>query len=478
MKRRTFLEILGLTGGAMVLKQSLWPNEALAAPSSPQFLVVAYFGGGWDQLLALDPRDQTDARFVKAAAYAKNGSGIYPAYDEAALADAALKQTMGLTPVGSGGARTGVQSSGQLTFGPAVPQTFLTHAGDFNLVRGVTMDTLTHQVGMRYFLTGKFPRGLAPNGSSIGTVVAGQQLDPAYNLPNLVVGGVEAYNESWPAAASPIPVKDSADLRDTLAPKGTALKPFVASGVASYELTADSCAAHGYDMSGLVSMFRDSRQKAKQLTDPTLVNNFNFSNPQQGTSVYDLLNHMDMLNPPPISTSPKWRAAVAAQALTTGVSQAVAVQLVSDLDDHFDWAGNQSVSQRSGWDALGALINHLKLSPPPAGSTKPSFWDHTTLVVFSEFARTPLLNGRDGRDHHLANSCLIAGPGLKRGLVFGGTSDQTMAVTKRNFGNNAEDPTSAAPRPSDVHATVLTSMGLDTGHLSNQSPKLISYLIK
>src|SRR5215210_6197621 len=44
------------------------------------------------------------------------------------------------------------------------------HWQDLTIVRGVMMDTLTHEVGRRYFITGKFPRGLAANGSALPTM--------------------------------------------------------------------------------------------------------------------------------------------------------------------------------------------------------------------------------------------------------------------------------------------------------------------
>ena len=106
-------------------------------------------------------------------------------------------------------------------------------------------------------------------------------------------------------------------------------------------------------------------------------------------------------------------------------------------------------------------------------------WDHTTLVVFSEFARTPTINSRNGRDHHLASSCVVAGPGIRGNLVVGATSDQNMAVRKMNLTTGApDDDAGALVRPSDVHATVLQSMGLPHEHLSNQSPQIITKILK
>ena len=173
---------------------------------------------------------------------------------------------------------------------------------------------------------------------------------------------------------------------------------------------------------------------------------------------------------------PKGNAAIAAQALTNGISEAVSLQLAGDLDDHNDWGDTHATGVADALDAIGNLITYLKKTPYKKGATMT--WEHTTLLVFSEFARTPLLNGRAGRDHHLASSCLIAGPGIKGNQVFGATSDKDMVV--RNVDpttGKADDAAGIQLRPADIHATLLHSMGLSYDHLSNQSPQLLPALL-
>src|SRR5262245_17009626 len=63
MKRRTFLQSLGVGAGAFMLHSMLRPKSANAAVD--RSFVFCYFRGGWDTLLSLDPRDPnvfTDAR--------------------------------------------------------------------------------------------------------------------------------------------------------------------------------------------------------------------------------------------------------------------------------------------------------------------------------------------------------------------------------------------------------------------------------
>src|SRR5437660_11575769 len=199
--RRRVLETAGLAAGAVTLRTMLWPSRAEAAAAPAGYLLLCYFSGGWDQMLALDPRDATAPQFQQQQAYAAGGSGIYPAYDK--LTDAGVKALLAQNP-------TGIQTpqltvSTPLTFGPAVPASLFAHAQDLCLVRGVNMGTLTHEVGRRYFITGKFPRGLQAAGSSLPTAVAAQAGDTS-QIPNLAVS-VETYNENFPAFASGLEVQ-------------------------------------------------------------------------------------------------------------------------------------------------------------------------------------------------------------------------------------------------------------------------------
>lgn len=75
----------------------------------------------------------------------------------------------------------------------------------------------------------------------------------------------------------------------------------------------------------------------------------------------------------------------------------------------------------------------------------------TTLVLMmGEFGRTPKINGNAGRDHHgRANSVLMAGGGLPRGVVIGRSDAQ------------GDNPSDRPVTPSDLAATVFTLLGID-----------------
>ena len=81
--------------------------------------------------------------------------------------------------------------------------------------------------------------------------------------------------------------------------------------------------------------------------------------------------------------------------------------------------------------------------------------EKTLVMVLSEFGRTPLGQGNDGRDHHPnAFSVWMAGGGVKGGTVYGTTDELGWAP--------AENPVHV----NDFQATLLRLFGLDHERLT------------
>jgi uncharacterized protein (DUF1501 family) len=157
--------------------------------------------------------------------------------------------------------------------------------------------------------------------------------------------------------------------------------------------------------------------------------------------------------------SPAGRAAMVATALKKGISQCVSINLTGGLDTHFGTQTTHAQRQREGFNALARMIDDLKATPHRGGG---NFMDHTTILVFSEFARTPLINSTSGRDHHLCSSCLLMGAGLKHNVTFGRSGDIGMAPSLLDLKTGQPDPNNGTTiLPEHIIATVLASAGLD-----------------
>lgn len=76
--------------------------------------------------------------------------------------------------------------------------------------------------------------------------------------------------------------------------------------------------------------------------------------------------------------------------------------------------------------------------------------DSTLVVAMGEFGRTPWLNAARGRDHYPnAWSLMMAGCGLKRGVVVGETDPDGIEVVSQPFNEQ------------NLFATIFTALGLD-----------------
>jgi uncharacterized protein (DUF1501 family) len=95
---------------------------------------------------------------------------------------------------------------------------------------------------------------------------------------------------------------------------------------------------------------------------------------------------------------------------------------------------------------LAALIGDLK---------QRGLLDSTLVVWGTEFGRTPLAQGKDGRDHHpFAFPCWLAGGGVRPGYTHGQTDDVGWA------------PTESPVHVHDLQATLMHLFGLDDKRLT------------
>ncbi|MDP6944518.1 MAG: DUF1501 domain-containing protein, partial [Myxococcota bacterium] len=323
-------------------------------------------------------------------------------------------------------------------------------------------------VGMRYFLTGKFPRGLAANGSSMTTAAVGATGDLGFDLPNLVVG-METYNESQPAHATGLAISASTDILALVRPLTDTFseRPATMDAIRAYTKTWD-CAGVSLDGGGLVSAYREGFPAAERLASGELAEHFDFL--AQGglpASTIKALQHFGVTTYNDMATE-RGQAFLAAQALTQGIAQTVSIRLASGIDHHDDnWSSDHAPALLSGFDALSSLLDFLK-------TEYPDVWARTIVVASSEFARTPEINSRDGRDHHLSSACILAGAGIKSGTVFGKTDD---TYTRTTVDPATGDPGDTLIRPPDLHATIFEAAGLPWEHLSNQSPVVMEGIL-
>lgn len=407
------------------------------APAGRCF-VFAYFQGGWDVLLGLDPRDPavfTADRLTE--------TRILPGYSLLS-GDPSFPTTVVTPNTRMGAAPPAMQ------FGPAIGR-MADHYDLCCVVRGLNMNTVAHEVGYRYFLTGKMPIGSAARGSSTATEIVGQ-MKATVPVPSIAYG-VESYNDRYPGSASALGVSRASDLILTLAPSPTALNSEIEKQLVNLRGETVTCEAQAYDTRGLVGQYRDARSQMVSVQNAKLDAAFRFEQAQNASvrAAYGL----PATGP---YDSAAGRAALIGTALKKGISQCVSVALAGGLDTHFGSQLTHATQQRLGWNALADLVQDLRTSAHPMGG---NFMDHTTIAVFSEFSRTPLINGSGGRDHHISSSCLLVGAGVKKNTVFGKTGDVGLTPGRVDLATGLPSDNGFSVQPEDIVATLLASADLD-----------------
>ncbi|MFY0584161.1 DUF1501 domain-containing protein [Cystobacter fuscus] len=443
--RRTFLKAAAGFMGTTLFGSTPFRAfaQSTALKPSERCFVFVYFDGGWDQLLAFDPRDPdvfTQDRVSQ--------TRIQPGYS---FIDPSIP-TRPIVPDKRPGA-----ALSNITFGPAV-STLAEHYDLMTVVRGINMTTLAHEEGRRYFITGKRPIGASARGSSTATEVVGQMAPPV-PIPSIAYN-VETYNDRYPGSANALKVSKSDDLLLALSPSTTQLDSELEKQLVDFSGQPISCEAAAYGAGGVGTTYSTSRGQMRQVISSRLDNAFRFgaTEGEAGKEAEAVRTAYGLGTSGPYDDA-AGRAALVATALKKGISQCVSINLAGGLDTHFGTQTTHALNLRKGFEALAMLVKDLRSTPHWAGG---NFMDHTTILVYSEFARTPLMNAASGRDHHLTNSCLMMGAGLKHNTVFGRSGDIAMAPAVVNLGTGESDPINGQNiLPDHIIATVLASAGLD-----------------
>ena len=456
--RRTLLRAGAAFAGSSIM--GVLPLRAFAqqmaglAPADHCF-IFAYFSGGWDVLLSLDPRDP--AVFTPERV---NETRILPDYAATTAITAADRGV--IKPAGS-----------NIEFGPAIGN-MRNHFDVMALVRGIDMKTVAHEVGRRYFITGKQPAGSAARGSSTATEIVGQMVPMGLTkvpVPSIAYN-VESYNDRYGGYANALRVSSQNDLLLTLGQSTTQFDSEIEKELVDMQGRPVSCEADLYNSRGLVSQYREALAQKQTVLTAQVDKYFRFANrsPDDGLNTYRAqIRAAYGLGDGSNTTTSAARAATAATAIKKGISQCVSLTLnTGPLDTHFNRQNDNASSQKTAWDALAALVSDLKNSDfDPNDPSKGKWMDpdpskgHVTIVCFSEFSRTPLTNAAGGRDHHITNSCMLLGRGIRHNTVFGKSGDVGLSAGIIDFNTGLPKADGLVITPEHVIASILDAANLD-----------------
>jgi hypothetical protein len=437
LHRRDFLRGSLAAGAGLATLGGLNPLQQLSYaqqmnPDAPdRYYIFCYFSGGWDVLLGLDPRDP---REFPSETESLRHTRIQPGYETLQLPDADI-----------------IRVNDQISFGPFIGD-LQYHADKMTIIRGMNMESVAHEGGRRRFLTGKPPSGTLARGSSGATWLAGQ-FGGGELVPNLSLR-VESYNKDMPNYATALRVSAVPDLLRALRPAEPLLSPRLRRQLGLALSDAAKCPEAKASTTWGKAEY--TRQKAQQMVSEQIDSLFDFGG--QTPAMRQIREHYGFNQ---VGNSPGVSAALAAKAITSGVSRCVSVAITGGLDSHQgpEWSQQQGPRQQAGFDAIAKMVDDLVNTPHPSGEG--SWFDRTYIVGFSEFSRTPLLNSSGGRDHHITNSCFVMGGNIRGGQIIGGSTDVGMeaALVDRISGQVSAE--GEIIKPEHVWRTLFDEVGID-----------------
>jgi uncharacterized protein (DUF1501 family) len=450
--------LLGMGALSQLSPRSLLAqNQSIGQPTKDRYFVICMFDGGWDTLLSLDPRDPQI--FTDQAAI---DTKITLGYQR--LNDIPNLQLPSIS---------GVYLPNRLTqVGPNTPTAMGAYMGDLckspyvdqiAIIRGINMSTLAHDVGKVRVRTGRPPSGNQPRGSSIATWLA-HHYQKAELIPNLSIGE-EVYNLDQPLDFDVFEVNTPMDLSTALTQ--TSMNARLSAGTLNnIEQLIDSAYPCRQDdqNSSFTTSSKLSVDRVRQLLSLGMGEQLNLAS--QNEQMQALRSRFGFDTSTQGLQSPAAKAALASKAITSGLSRVVSVNLVGSLDTHYGYGDGQNwlrqgIRQYAGWQAIARLMDELKNTPVLDGSGE-NFLDRTTIVAYSDFGRTAMLNPAGGRDHWLTTSYFLAGADIAGGKVFGASSDTGMTPTLVDVNTGMISSTMGEElRPEHIWQTLLYAGGID-----------------
>lgn len=166
-----------------------------------------------------------------------------------------------------------------------------------------------------------------------------------------------------------------------------------------------------------------------------------------------------------------------AAAFSSGLSASVNLQVSKFFDTHSDHAGTHMKDLTDAFTEVRDVLDILAAAP--GVGIQGSLLDQTTIMMASEFTRTPALNASKGKDHNSqCNSVILMGPGFKPGVI-GGSKVVTRAesaianpyltglpLDKTTYQTVGHREDAFILRPESVVATVAQSMGCNPALIS------------
>ncbi len=373
---------------ASLLPMSLMPEISSAQSTAPKRLLTIFLKGAWDSHLATDP-------VFGSRLSSGNFSSEYSSLGyEAVSGKSNLVIGAGLFPLRSALA--------------AVPTAF---------VNGMYMEVSAHEIAFNYMLSSRLSLSRSREYPALPAVFGSKST--AYP-PHLVLGGgiplAETRSSAPPLHSSSLEQiakllngpgrSEGANYKSTSVPRANQLLSDLDTLSLNY--------LNNKQRSGLVA-WQASSTRLEELYNKNLGPSLELSTAVK--TRYSVGNSWEL----------EGQIAGSFLALSSGITPYITVVPSGNFDTHSNHFSLHKPLLERAARAIQALMDDLRNTADPSDSSK-KLIETTTVLITSEFVRTPKLNGANGTDHWQSASAILMGAGVKDNVCVGSTGSDASAL--------------------------------------------------
>jgi uncharacterized protein (DUF1501 family) len=446
MKRRNFIQMLAATG--MTASLPLTANKAFAATPPDHFLVIVNASGGWDPTSLCDPK----------------GAGMQYAQDQPGARNGGSINSVDISEAGN---KLGIQWSGIPIIDGSVASPggatlrvrnqfdtyFDTYADRLTVINGIDNGTNNHSTGNQATWSGNLEMGYP----SLAALFAASK-NPSLPMAYISNGGYD-FTASIVSRAR----ASSAGFIDQLADPNSENYLYRSEENSGQDIDV-------YQQIKLAQKQRLARQQAQaelplrrqQLNQLFTIrqedNDLAKLSEEKGLieAVLPTNNHMNNRD-----QGFKRQASLVAAAFKAGVAASANISTGG-----FDTHGNHDSSQYQSLGDLLEGITYLQEALAQAGIA-----DKTTVVVGSDFGRTPYYNSGNGKDHWPITSMMVMHPsGSGKGGKTFGSSTNMYRSQKLDLASGNINTAGQLLTPAHVNLALRKELGIHDNSLAIKFP--------
>jgi uncharacterized protein (DUF1501 family) len=441
MKRRDFIQMLAATG--MTASLPLTASKAHAA-APDHFLVIVNAGGGWDPTSLCDPKGNLSQYLAERPDARNEGSINSVAINTETKRNAVSGMTWSDTPRINNNDGTTARVDNQYQ------NFFTTYHDKLTVINGVDNGTNNHSSGNRATWSGNLEMGYP----SLAALFAASK-NPSLPMAYISNGGYD-FTASLVSRAR----ASSAGFIDRLADPNSdryhyrnedqstdiysQIKQAQAQRLARQQ-SDEALPLRRRQLNQLFTVRQEDNDLAKLNEEKAII--------EAAVPTNNHMNNRDQ--------GFKRQASLVAAAFKSGVAASANISTGG-----FDTHGNHDNSQ---YQSLGDLLEgvaYLQEALTAAGIA-----DKTTVVIGSDFGRTPYYNSGNGKDHWPVTSVMVMHPtgSGKGGNVFGASTDKFRAQTL-NRTTGQPDGNGQLLTPAHVNLALRKELGIADNTLAIRFP--------